>query len=327
MISSDAYDTSSDEVAPRPVVSVVIPAYNASHHIPKAIDALLKQTFEGWEAIVVDDCSCDDPAAALLPYAADPRIRLIRRSENGGASAARNTGIQLARGRFIAFLDADDTWLPRKLEMQVDAVLAQPEPDRVFCVTRTIVSLTANRHLIRPLRGKVAHERMDEFIFVSAGFCQTSSFFVSKKLARQITWRSLPIGEDHMFAIDACATGAEYLLVDEPLTIYHDEIRPGRLSHTAGLAKGRIFMEAVDGVLSAKAMLAYQSRQLGVSIMRNNPLCGIQLIGRAVAAGALSPRFALSLLVRAVTPTRLYHELRSRLLGTSSSEASKTRAH
>lgn len=304
-----------------PCVSVVIPAYNPGAGLAAAIDSVRAQTFGDWEIVVVDDCSPEDVGAALGAGTNDPRVRLVRHDTNGGPSAARNTGVAQARGRFVAFLDADDSWYPEKLARQVAAVMARPHPERVFCVTRTIVNLADERHIVRPVRGKRPDEAMDEFIFVSGNFCQTSAFFLSRALARQIGWRDLVTGEDHLFAIDAIAAGAEYLLVEEPLTTYNNDVRPGRLSHTTTLEQGRRFMEQVRGVLSAKALAGYESRYLGVMLLRQQPLRGLQTVTRAVATGALPPRFAATLLVRTALPAGLYHRVRSRLMGRSAKQA------
>ena len=298
-----------------PLVSVVIPAFDAGPLLATAAGAALGQTLADIEVIVVDDCSPVDEAAALVGFAGDPRLRIVRHAANAGPTAARNTGIAEARGRFVAFLDADDDWRPEKLERQLAAVMARADPDRVFCVTRTVVNLADGRSIVRPVRGKRPDEPMDEFIFVSGNFCQTSAFFLATALARAIGWRELSTGEDHLFAIDACRAGAEYLLVDEPLATYNNDVRPGRLSGTVTLARGRRFMDEVRGLVSPKALLGYESRYLGVLLLRRNPLLGLGLVGRALASGALPPRFAATLLARTATPAGLYHRIRSHLLG------------
>jgi glycosyltransferase involved in cell wall biosynthesis len=98
------------------VVSVVIPAHNAAWCVAKAIDSVLAQDFRDFELIVVDDGSTDETAVVLSGYG--DAIRVVRQA-NGGMSNARNAGIRAARGEFIAFLDADDWWLPGKLGNQV----------------------------------------------------------------------------------------------------------------------------------------------------------------------------------------------------------------
>lgn len=104
-----------------PLVSVVIPTYNRGHAIRACIASVLAQTIRNIEVVVVDDASQDDTRAqvAALP---DPRIRYLAHASNRGGAAARNTGVGAARGDFIAFLDSDDLWAPRKLEKQIAAL-------------------------------------------------------------------------------------------------------------------------------------------------------------------------------------------------------------
>lgn len=104
-------------------MSVVIPAYNAGRYISRAIDSILAQTRKAHEIIVVDDGSTDDTKAVLQPYA--DRARYVRQ-ENAGECVARNTGIRMATGRWIAFLDADDEWLPRHLSAQTALLHRNP---------------------------------------------------------------------------------------------------------------------------------------------------------------------------------------------------------
>jgi glycosyltransferase involved in cell wall biosynthesis len=100
-----------------PLVSVIIPTYNSADFLPQAIDSVLQQTYENIEIIVIDDGSMDHTEAVLKPYT--ERIRYFKKP-NGGPSAARNMGIAEARGEFIAFQDADDLWLPEKLQLQIE---------------------------------------------------------------------------------------------------------------------------------------------------------------------------------------------------------------
>ena len=97
-----------------------MPAFRAAATLAQSAGSVQAQTRRDWELIVVDDASPDATGAvAEALAAADPRIRLVRLAQNGGAARARNHAIGLARGRYIAFLDADDLWLPEKLERQL----------------------------------------------------------------------------------------------------------------------------------------------------------------------------------------------------------------
>ena len=102
------------------LVSIVMPAYAAERFIAAALDSVRAQSMDDWECLVVDDASPDRTAEiAAAAAAADSRFRLLRQPENRGVAAARNAALAAATGRYVAFLDADDLWLPAKLERQV----------------------------------------------------------------------------------------------------------------------------------------------------------------------------------------------------------------
>jgi len=125
---------------PDPLVSVVIPAYNAEAYIETAVDSVLAQRFRNFELIVVDDGSSDSTAARLGAYG--DALRCIRQP-NGGVSRARNRGIEASRGRLVAFLDADDVWLPEKLGRQTS--LLATRTDSRACYTAATVANAALR--------------------------------------------------------------------------------------------------------------------------------------------------------------------------------------
>jgi teichuronic acid biosynthesis glycosyltransferase TuaG len=103
-----------------PLVSVITAAYNAEAFIAGTIASVQAQSLSDWEMLVADDASGDRTAPIVAAVAAeDDRVRLIRLPQNGGVARARNAALAAARGRFIAFLDSDDLWLPQKLERQV----------------------------------------------------------------------------------------------------------------------------------------------------------------------------------------------------------------
>jgi teichuronic acid biosynthesis glycosyltransferase TuaG len=103
-----------------PLVSIITPSWNVERLIGETIASVQAQTFADWELLIADDCSTDSTAAVIESHAAsDPRIKLIRQPRNGGPALARQAAIEHAQGRFIAFLDSDDLWLPAKLERQI----------------------------------------------------------------------------------------------------------------------------------------------------------------------------------------------------------------
>lgn len=101
-------------------VSVVTPTWNSEKYIKKTIGSVQKQTYQNWEMIIVDDCSTDHTVEIVEEIAkSDPRVKIFRQDENGGAAKARTRSMRMATGRFIAYLDADDIWKPEKLDKQV----------------------------------------------------------------------------------------------------------------------------------------------------------------------------------------------------------------
>lgn len=123
----------------QPLISVVIPVYNRASMLPVALRSVLAQTFGDFEIIVVDDGSTDDVAAALGGFDA-PCIKLLGHRRNRGAAAARNTGARAARGRFIAFLDSDDEWLPEKLARQLTIMESADGATKACCVSYVVTS-------------------------------------------------------------------------------------------------------------------------------------------------------------------------------------------
>ena len=118
-----------------PKVSVIIPTYNCAAYIVHTIKSVLEQTYQDLEIIVIDDGSTDNTRAVLEPY----KNRIIYRDqENQGESAARNKGIGIAEGEYIAFLDADDWWMPTKLERQVAEMDASPEAILAYCLSSIV---------------------------------------------------------------------------------------------------------------------------------------------------------------------------------------------
>ena len=102
------------------LVSIIMPSYNTAQYISKAIKSVINQTYTEWELIIVDDCSTDNTYEILdKEYLENSKIRFFKNPKNYGAAVSRNKALKEARGRWIAFLDSDDLWLPQKLEKQI----------------------------------------------------------------------------------------------------------------------------------------------------------------------------------------------------------------
>ena len=118
------------------LVSIIVPVYHAKEYIVQTIRCVEEQTFHGWELILVDDCGGDGSLELMqeLREASSCRdqIRIVKNAKNLGAAESRNHGVREARGRYIAFLDADDVWLPTKLEEGNSCCLVRQKGIQVF---------------------------------------------------------------------------------------------------------------------------------------------------------------------------------------------------
>lgn len=101
------------------LVSIVMPSYNTANFIAESIQSVIAQTYKEWELIIVDDCSHDNTDRVVKLYLGDSRIRYIKNEKNSGAAISRNRALREAKGKWIAFLDSDDLWMPDKLEKQI----------------------------------------------------------------------------------------------------------------------------------------------------------------------------------------------------------------
>jgi glycosyltransferase involved in cell wall biosynthesis len=140
-----------------PKVSVILPTYNRAHLIGRAIESVLNQTYRDFELLIIDDGSIDDTEKVVKSFT-DKRISFIKHERNKGAAAARNTGIHLARGEFIAFQDSDDEWLPEKLERQINKFGEVSADVGVVYCGYVAVSQQTNREIFRSIpmeRGKI----------------------------------------------------------------------------------------------------------------------------------------------------------------------------
>lgn len=109
------------DMAAEALISIIVPVYNAERFLPETIACVQKQTYENWELLLVDDCSTDGSRQLILDKAADDRrIRLVCQEQNQGAATARNCGVERAEGRYICYLDADDVWIPEKLQLEYE---------------------------------------------------------------------------------------------------------------------------------------------------------------------------------------------------------------
>ena len=217
----------------KPRVSVIIPTYNRGWIIKEAIDSVLAQEFKDFELIVVDDGSTDNTLEILDSFQCN--IKVLRQS-NTGVSAARNRGIATASGHFIAFLDSDDLWLPKKLARQVD--FFSSNPDAYICQTEEI--WLRNNVRVNP---KKRHKKPWGMIFEpSLALClvSPSAVMIRRSLFEKVGGfdETLPACEDYDLWLRISCRYPVYL-IETPLIIKrggHND----QLSASPGLDKFRI---------------------------------------------------------------------------------------
>ena len=295
----------------RPKVSVVIPVYNRAHSVLPTLKSVQDQTMRDFECIVVDDGSQDgEELRRVVESLNDPRFHYVRR-ENGGGSAARNTGIDEAKGEFVAFLDSDDRWLPEKLRVQYDQL--SQFPDRiVYCAA--YVDRGVNKRWIRPTRGIREDENLGEYLFVSNEFVQTSSIALSTAMARGVRWdAALPKGQDLDFALRLEAAGYRFEYYPEPLVIWRDVTEQGRTSRAAGASYSQTFLAKNAQLLSSKARRGFRATYLAYDLAAEKPVTALSDLVIGAAAG-VPLRIIARQFLRAFLPRKAYRGLVNRFV-------------
>lgn len=199
-----------------PRVSVVIPAYNAAWCVRRAVDSVLAQDYRDYELIVVNDGSTDATAEVLAAYG--DAVRVVSKP-NGGLSSARNAGIAAARGEYVAFLDADDWWLPTKLSHQI--AILENQPELLFCSTTTMVQTPEGQRLADWRCGRGDRPALECIFAINAYVAGSGSAVLAKReaFARAGGFdESLRSLEDIDMWMRLAALG-EFACIDEPLVV------------------------------------------------------------------------------------------------------------
>lgn len=211
--------------AARPTVSVVIPVYNHAHVIERAVRSVLRQSFDDYELLIIDDGSTDDLSTTLQRFEGHG-IRTLRHEQNMGVAAARNTGVMSARAPIVAFLDADDEWMPDKLKEQI-ALLRNAPPDTLAC---------CSDYVLHKAGGAVVEERtlgprslsLEDMLFgcvCSPG----STLIVSADCFAEIGLFDTRFQrlEDWDWLLRYTKKNYKIGIVNKPLTIIHETLSPG----------------------------------------------------------------------------------------------------
>lgn len=199
-----------------PLISIVMPAYNAEKYIEQAIDSVINQTYDNWELIVLDDGSSDNTKAIIVRKAEkDYRIHFYENAVNMGVSATRNRGVKVANGEWIAFLDSDDAWENEKLEKQVQFLNEHENARIIFTASSFINEENKKANYILHVPTQVGFKELLKQNVISC-----SSALVQKKYLEKYAMPGDKLHEDYTVWLKILEDGSQAYGIDEPLLIY-----------------------------------------------------------------------------------------------------------
>ncbi len=293
-----------------PFFSVIIPVYNRAHLLRRTLDSVLRQTFTDFEIVVVDDGSTDDPEA-VVDAVADARIRFIRQDNKGGG-AARNTGIDFARGQYVALLDSDDEFLPQHLETMHDILFGTTN---ATAYARIVVDRGNGRTMLKPPRALRAGEHMATYLMCDRGFVPTITLCLPTVLARRHRYHEdLRAAEDTDFAIRLFNAGCTFVMANEPAAVWHDEADPDRSS--AGRTGTNLipWLDSIRTQIPLRAYYGYRGWAIAKVVAMTSPRGALGLYLTALAHGCYRPRLAAIVALQIFLPDRLYRRIADRAI-------------
>jgi glycosyltransferase involved in cell wall biosynthesis len=293
-----------DTLQLQPLFSIVIPVRNRQNLVPSAVESVLTQTFQNFEIIIVDDGS-DNPI--LMPDAAinDQRVRLMRQPPLG-ANAARNGGIKQSRGRFIAFLDVDDQFLPEKLENIASAV----EGGRVWFSHFSMVKRDDNVFATRPKRAPLKKETVGEYVLKNGQFLQTSTLVVHKDLAIKVLFdETLKKFQDIDFVIRLSKISPYPIFIPKVLSVWGDVHDRARISQGLYPEAAIDFYHKLETLVGKSERSAYAANMLGYEISKKHPFKASGLVINGLIGKHINGRSALRQMARIWLSQRVYRKI------------------
>ena len=199
-----------------PLVSVIMPAYNASKTIESAINSVLKQTVGDFELIIIDDCSKDDTVEKISALAqSDERIVVLLNEKNSGVAHSRNYGVSVAKGEWVAFLDSDDMWREDKLEKQLELVNTNPQAAITYTASSFMDWEGKPYSYIMPVNTTVDYKTL-----LRRNLLSCSSVMVKKNIIERYKMPSDNMSEDYAVWLMVLKEVGFAYGVNEPLLIY-----------------------------------------------------------------------------------------------------------
>lgn len=214
----------------QPLVSVIVPSYNTARYVPEAVNSILNQTYQNLEVHVIDDGSTDNTREVMQSFTSNPKV-IYHYQENRGESGARNTGIRAARGELIALCDADDLWMPRKLELQVPCFKDKPEVGVVYTNT---VHVDSNNQEIETYQTARHNGRIAERLFSENFVTGATSMFRRECFDTEMYDETLKTCADYDLSL-RLSVHYEFYYLDE--VTYRYRMWPGQVSNARNLLR------------------------------------------------------------------------------------------
>lgn len=281
----------------KPQISVIIPTYNRANLVGRSIQSVLSQTYRDFEVIIVDDASKDNTEDIIKNFY-DKRIRYIRHTENKGGSAARNTGIKLAKGEYIAFLDSDDEWMPEKLEKQM-AVIQKTSSD-VGVVYTGYYWVGNNIKTYTPPDRITQKEGNIQEALLKENFITTSAALVKKECFKKLGLfdERFPALQDWELFIRFSKYYC-FKCIDEPLAIlYYQSASISSNQNARTIALKLIIEKHLDEFKKYNETLATHDVSIGrQSYYNGNKYKGIKYYMKAIKANPLNIRLLISIFI------------------------------
>ena len=247
-----------------PFFSVIIPAYNRSHLIKPTIESVLAQSFQDFEVIVVDDCSQDVKALeAALDAFNDQRIQLIKHDINKNGAATRNTGIKNAKGKYVAFLDSDDTWPYDRLdEVYQEIVTVVNAENMVFYGQVDFKFPEQKQGEIRP-KVAIGDMPVSDYLFIHGGLIQTSTIVCANEVAKAIMFdERYKRHQDYDFCLRAQVLGFEFHFIEKVLSHWLRHKGANVIAKGANVDFCLFWLAQMQKYFSSKALSAYKIKVL-----------------------------------------------------------------
>jgi len=291
----------------KPLVSVVIPAYNRAQTITACVGSVLEQGYENLEVIVVDDGSSDD-TARVVEEMTDPRVRLIRQG-NAGANVARNTGLDNASGKYVALLDSDDIFLPGHLSGSVEVL--ERSASKTLVYSQVVVDRGDGVTFLKPPRALRAGENVAEYMLCDKGFIQTSTIMMRRELAANVRYLpGLPAGQDLDFAIRCMGHGVDFVMKPVPGAVWKDHFDPSRISAGAHPVAREEWLASVKDSITGKAYYGFRGWFLAKSYAKKGFVSkALTLYGSSVIHRPYSLKHSVVVFLQIILSGSLYRSI------------------